>query len=166
MKVGRIAITYSGLLLAAAVGLSFVHPWGDLRDVDARGELFGGSEVPHGVKEVLEQKCADCHSNRTHWPVYSRLAPGTWLMEHDVSGGRAALNFSRWQEMRTEERVDALSRIAAEVRSEEMPPTAYTMMHPTRHISDTEKQEVAAWARAERRRLRAAAEAAKEMSGQ
>ena len=85
--VGRIAITYGGLVLAAAVGLSFVHPWGDVRNVDERGEMFGGSEVPRGVREVLEQKCADCHSNRTHWPVYSRLAPGTWLMEHDVSEG-------------------------------------------------------------------------------
>jgi len=162
--VGRIAITYGGLVLAAAVGLSFVHPWGNLRNVDAGGELFGGSEVPQVVQQVLERKCADCHSNRTHWPVYSRLAPATWLMEHDVSEGRQALNFSRWHEMRVEERIDALSRIAAEIRSEEMPPTAYTMMHPTRHISDAEKQQVAAWARAERRRLRAAGQ--KEMSGQ
>ena len=166
MMVGRIAMTYGGLLLAAAVGLSFVHPWGDVRDVDARSELLGGSEVPQGVKRVLEQKCADCHSNRTHWPLYSRLAPGTWLMEHDVSEGRAALNFSRWQEMDPEGRVDALSRIAAEVRSEEMPPTAYTLMHPTRHISDEEKQEVALWARAERRRVRAVAEGQKEIKGQ
>jgi len=76
------------------------------------------------------------------------------------------LNFSRWQQMRDDERIDALSRIAAEVRSEEMPPTAYTMMHPTRRISDEEKQEVALWARAERRRLRTDAETHKEMSGQ
>ena len=166
MRVGKVAITYGSLVLAAAVGLSFVHPWGDLRNVDAQGELFGGSDVPREVRQVLEQKCADCHSNQTHWPVYTRLAPGTWLMEHDVNEGRRSLNFSRWQQMRAEERIDALSRIAAEVRSQEMPPTAYTMMHPTRHISDEEKQAVAAWARAERRRLRAAAEAEKETSGQ
>lgn len=164
--VGRIAATYGSLVLAAAVGLSFVHPWGDLRNVDARAEMFAGSEVSQGVRQVLEQKCADCHSNRTHWPIYSRLAPGTWLIEHDVNEGRQALNFSRWQQMRADERIDALSRIAAEVRSEEMPPTAYTMMHPMRHISMEEKQEVAEWARSERRRLRAAAEAEKETSGQ
>ena len=164
--VGRIAISYGGLLLAAAVGLSFVHPWGDVRSAQGSGELLKGSEVPQDVRQVLEKKCADCHSNQTHWPVYSRLAPGSWLMEHDVHEGRAALNLSRWEQMRVEERIDALSRIAAEVRSEEMPPTAYTMMHPTRHISDDEKQQVALWARAERRRLRAAAEAEKETSGQ
>jgi cytochrome c len=164
--VGRIALTYGGLLVAAAVGLSFAHPWGNVRDVDAGGELLGSSEVPQNVRQVLERKCADCHSNQTHWPVYSRLAPGTWLMERDVSEGRAALNFSRWKVMSPEERVDALSRIAAEVRSEEMPPTAYTMMHPGRHISNQEKQEVALWARAERRRVRAAAEGQKGIKGQ
>ncbi|HXS77958.1 MAG TPA: heme-binding domain-containing protein [Terracidiphilus sp.] len=159
-------MTYGALLLAAAVGLSFVHPWGDVRNGGEHAELLKGSDVPQDVRQVLEKKCADCHSNQTHWPVYSRLAPGSWLMEHDVNDGRAALNLSRWEQMRVEDRVDALSRIAAEVRSEEMPPTAYTMMHPTRHISDEEKQILAIWARAERRRLRAAAEVEKETSGQ
>ena len=148
------------------VGLSYVHPWGDVRNVSANRELLGGSEVPQEVRQTIEMKCGDCHSNGTHWPAYSRLAPGSWLMERDVSEGRAALNFSRWEEMRAEERIDALSKIAAEVRSEEMPPTAYTMMHPGRRIGDAEKQEIAAWARAERRRLRAAIESQKETTGQ
>ena len=87
-------------------------------------------------------------------------------MEHDVHDGRSALNLSKWEALGTDQQIDALSRIAAEIRSEEMPPTAYTMMHPTRHISDEEKQRVALWARTERRRLRAAAEVEKEKSGQ
>jgi cytochrome c len=162
----RIASMFGGILLAAAAGLSFVHPWGDVRNVGKEGEVLGGSDVPQQVRQVLETKCADCHSNRTHWPMYSRLAPGSWLMEHDVSEGRAALNFSRWENLRPEERIDALSKIVAEVRSEEMPPMAYTMMHPRRHVSDLEMQTIAAWARGERRRLRSAVEAKKEMSGQ
>lgn len=164
--VGRIVIVYGGLAVALAVGLSFAHPWGDVRNAAANGDLLKGSDVPREVREVLERKCGDCHSNGTHWPVYSRVAPGSWLMEHDVSEGRAALNLSRWESMRTEERIDALSRIAAEIRSEEMPPTAYTMMHPSRKVSDFEKQQVATWARTERKRLRAASQRQKEMSGQ
>ncbi len=160
----KIGVVFGGFLLATAVVLSFVHPWGDVRD--AGGELLEGSDVPKDVMQVIETKCADCHSNRTHWPVYSRLAPGSWLMEKDVSEGRAALNLSRWQEMRAEERIDALSKIAAEMRSGKMPPTAYTVMHPMRHVSDEEKQTLTAWARAERRRLRTAAEAEKETGGQ
>jgi cytochrome c len=162
----RIVSIFGGVLLAAGVGLSFVHPWGDVRNVGAKGELLGGSDVPPDVRQVLESKCADCHSNRTHWPVYSRLAPGSWLMEHDVSEGRAALNLSRWDSLGSEDRIDALSRIAAEMRSAEMPPTAYTLMHPSSHVSDGEIRRITTWARAERRRLKEAAEIPKETSGQ
>jgi cytochrome c len=164
--VGRISGIFVGVLFAAGVGLSFVHLWGDVRNAGAERELLGGSDVPSDVRQILEMKCADCHSNRTHWPLYSRSAPGSWLMEHDVREGRAALNFSQWEVMRTEERINALSRIAAQVRSAEMPPTPYIVMHPTRRITDLEKQKIAAWAREERRRLRSAAETQEEMIGQ
>jgi len=155
-----------GVLIAGSMSLSTVHPWGDVRSAGAEGELLDGSNVSPDVRQMLETKCADCHSNRTHWPVYSRLAPGSWLMERDVSKGRAAVNFSRWGSMRPEEHIDVLSRIAAEVRSAEMPPRPYTMMHPGAHISELEKQGIATWARAERRRLRSAAEAQKEIKAQ
>jgi cytochrome c len=163
---GKISFILVGVGVAAAVGLSFVHPWGDVRDVGADGGMFAASDAPQDVKQVLESKCVDCHSNRTHWPVYSRMAPGSWLMEHDVSKGRAALNFSRWRRMGSEERIDALSRIAAEVRSAEMPPKPYILMHSSRRVSELEKQRIATWARAERKRLRSAAEPEKETGGQ
>ena len=162
----RIISVFAAILLASAVGLSFVHPWGDVRRVSTGDELLGGSNVPADVRQLVETKCADCHSNRTHWPVYSRLMPGSWLIERDVSEGRAALNFSSWRYMRTEERIDALSRIAAEVRGSEMPPRQYTMMHPTSRVSELEKQRIAAWARLERKRLRSVAEGEKEIKGQ
>ncbi len=130
MRTTQIISAFAAILFAAALGLSFVHPWGDVRSVSAEGELLGGSNLPPDVRQMLETKCADCHSNRTHWPVYSRLMPASWLVERDVSEGRAALNFSRWQGMQAKEQIDALSRIAAEVRGAEMPPKQYTLMHP------------------------------------
>ena len=126
----RRTIAAAGVFLAASVGLSLVHPWGDLRNVSSPRELLGGSAVPQDVRGILETKCADCHSNRTHWPVYSRLAPGSWLMEHDVHEGRSAMNLSDWTAMTAEDRVSALTRIAAEVRSGEMPPGPYSCFDP------------------------------------
>jgi hypothetical protein len=38
--------------------------------------------------------CFDCHSNQTVWPWYSNIAPMSWLIQHDVDEGRAALNWS------------------------------------------------------------------------
>ena len=49
------------------------------------------------TRALAKQACFDCHSNETEWPAYSRVAPVSWLIQHDVSEGRAVLNFSEWQ---------------------------------------------------------------------
>ena len=38
--------------------------------------------------------CFDCHSNETHWPWYSYIAPVSWVIVRDVNQGREQLNFS------------------------------------------------------------------------
>lgn len=150
----RVAVLAAAFSITASICLSFVHPWGNLRSLPQESELLGGSDIPQDVRQTLERKCADCHSNRTHWPVYSRLAPGSWLMEHDVRMGRSAINLSEWTAMPTEEKISALTRIAAEARSGEMPPRAYAVMHPANRLSNTEKLSIATWTKAERKRLR------------
>lgn len=154
---------------AASLSLALVHPWGNLRNVDSNGEILGtssaASSVSDDLRTMIETKCGDCHSNQTHWPMYSRFAPASWFMEHDVHAARAAMDLSRWSEMPAEDRIAALTRIAAEVRSGQMPPRSYAFMHPASRIADSEKQEIESWARAERKRLRAANEG-KETSGQ
>jgi hypothetical protein len=37
-------------------------------------------DAPAEVKTILERSCFDCHSNRTRWPGYSRVAPVSWLV--------------------------------------------------------------------------------------
>lgn len=46
-------------LVTAIVGLSLVHPWGDLRGVDSSGEILGGAVIPANVRSMIETKCAD-----------------------------------------------------------------------------------------------------------
>jgi hypothetical protein len=36
------------------------------------------------TRDLARQACFDCHSNKTDWPVYARVAPASWLLEHDV----------------------------------------------------------------------------------
>src|SRR6478735_10619944 len=48
------------------------------------------------TRELAARACFDCHSNLTKWPWYSNVAPVSWLIQRDVDGGRAALNFSEW----------------------------------------------------------------------
>jgi cytochrome c len=150
---GRVAIGLGSVMLAASVGLSFVHPWGNVRDTDQGGEILAGSSIPTNLRATIEAKCTDCHSNRTHWPVYSRLAPASWLIERDVYKGRSALNLSMWSRMSAEEQIAAVTRMVAEVRSGEMPPGSYASMHPATRLTSTEKQDIVAWGRSERKHL-------------
>ena len=45
---------------------------------------------------VARVSCYDCHSNESEWPVYSYVAPMSWLVRNDVEEGRSELNFSEW----------------------------------------------------------------------
>ena len=147
---GNIAL---GVVIAVAV-LSTIHPWGNLRADAPSTTLLDGSAVPPNVHAVLDQKCADCHSENTHWPAYSRIAPASWLIERDVHDGRTHLNLSEWQHYSAEDQVTLLNRIAAEVRSGQMPVKRYLVLHPQARLSAEEQQLVYDWAKAERKQIR------------
>lgn len=143
------------LAFVASIALSLVHPYGDVRAGTGRGDaLLGGATVPPEVLNVLSTKCADCHSSNTHWPLYSRIAPGSWLMESDVAGGRTHLNLSEWQHYSPENRIQLLSRIASEARGGQMPPRNYLLLHPNARLSAAEQDLLYGWAKSERRRLK------------
>ena len=84
-----------------------------------------GANIPGPVRTILENKCADCHSDNTKWPAWGYFAPGSWLMERDVHEAREHLDMSRWQSLDQQTQTELLSKIASEARSGEMPPKQY-----------------------------------------
>ena len=64
------------------------------------------------------------------------------------------MNLSRWDEYTIEEQQDLLSRIGAVVRSREMPPARYTLIHGNAKLSPAQREDIYRWAHAERRRLK------------
>jgi|SRR5580704_3044098 cytochrome c len=154
MSPARIAVALGSVLVASIV-LSSIHPWGNLRGgVRANTPLLDGTAVPGEVREVLEQKCADCHSENTRWPAYSRVAPASWLIERDVHQGRVHLNMSQWTNYSPEDQADLLARIASEVRSGQMPVKQYLVLHPGARLSPREQQMIYDWAKSERKHIR------------
>jgi cytochrome c len=142
--------------IVATAGLLFscVHPWGNLGTGVQGGQILAGSAAPDEVRSVVEKKCGDCHSDETRWPLYSHVAPVSWLVEHDVFAGRSAMNLSHWAGIPADGRIAALARIAAEVRNGEMPPRPYVLLHPANRLTAIDKQQIVAWTRAERKRVR------------
>ncbi len=143
-------------MLALSVLLSFIHPWGNLRtSAQTGGVILAGVDVPADVRQVLETKCSDCHSANTHWPLYGRMAPGSWLMERDVHEGREHLNLSNWQQYDLETQAGLLTKIGSEARSGQMPVKQYLLLHPQARLTPAEQQLLYGWARTERKRVRA-----------
>jgi hypothetical protein len=95
---------------------------------------------PPEVEAVMRRACFDCHTNETRWPLYARIAPGSWLMARDVHKGRSHLNFSKWADVDEDERQDDRDNAWDQIQSGEMPPWFYVLpMHPDAKLSDADK---------------------------
>lgn len=90
------------------------------------------------TRVLAKQACFDCHSNETEWPAYARLAPVSWLIQRDVSEGRAVLNFSEWQRPQEE-----AAKAAEELLEGEMPLRIYRLMHAHARLSAAERERLA-----------------------
>ena len=109
------------------------------------GPVEADVKAPPEVESILRRACYDCHSNETVWPGYSRVAPASWLVAHDVHDGRNELNFSIWNRYDTVMRRKKLDRARDEVKSGDMPPAYYVWMHPNARLSDADKALLERW---------------------
>lgn len=90
------------------------------------------------TREATRGACFDCHSNHTVWPAYAKVAPISWLLQHDVEEGRAALNFTEWQ--RPQEHA---KDVREQVGENHMPPLIYRVMHSGARMSAEERAALA-----------------------
>jgi mono/diheme cytochrome c family protein len=90
---------------------------------------------PGPAEQLMRTSCGDCHTNLTKWRWYSNVAPISWLVAKDVSGGRKHLNFSEWNKPQSD-----LSRLLDTIDSGSMPPLQYTLPRPSSKLSAAEKQ--------------------------
>ena len=103
--------------------------------------------APEDVDAILRRACYDCHSNETRWPLYSYIAPISWLVVGHVNEGRGDLNFSEWPTFDFELQELALSDIAEQVSEGKMPLQSYTLIHRDAKLSDEERELLLGWAR-------------------
>lgn len=137
------------------IALSFVHPFGNPRSVSGSpGQVFAGAQIPEALRELVQRKCGNCHSESVEWPFYSQVAPMSWLVERDVSEARAHMNLSRWDAYGNQDKLGLLARLATKARSGEMPPARYTAIHRDSKLLPNEQDALYEWTKAERKRLR------------
>jgi cytochrome c len=130
------------VIVASVAALGHLHPFGDPRVESAKGldTLLHGATMPAQARAVLVAKCADCHSNETRWPVYSWIAPGSWLIERDIVEARKKMNLSRWEEMPVETQEVWAAEIAQQAKGGKMPPIQYLAVHWDARLSNADVQ--------------------------
>jgi hypothetical protein len=139
-----------GALLIAATQVVPTPP-GDNPPIDPASAIEAHIELPETIAATLDRSCMDCHSNRTRWPWYSRVAPGSWLVRSDVATARSVLNLSEWtlHAPTPEMGVGLLAAACASIQSGRMPPPRYLLLHPSARLSDQERDRFCKWAQEE-----------------
>lgn len=84
------------------------------------------------TRAVVKKACFDCHSNETNWPWYSRVAPASWLMQHEVDAARAKLNFSEWRRGLDADDIEAALK-------RRMPLGLYATMNPHARLGPSDR---------------------------
>jgi len=104
--------------------------------------------APPAVTAVLRASCYDCHSHETRWPWYSRVAPISWLVAHDVEDARERLNFSLWGSYEAKRQQRLAEEIWEEVEEGEMPLPIYLVAHPDARLSPGDREVLRSWSAA------------------
>ena len=151
MALGRRRLLFGAVIVVVAI--QFFRPQTDNPTTDPQRTIFAGADLPADVAAILERSCADCHSHDTEWPWYSRVAPASWLVAHDVDEARSHLNFSRWADYEPYRQHTLLGEICEEVEEGEMPLWYYVPLHGEAALSEADRATLCDWTRQARSAL-------------
>ena len=145
------------LLVVAFIGIQFKHASLTNPGFSAADSLQANVHMNEQVEGILNKACADCHSNQTHWPWYSNIAPVSWYVVDHVNHGRKHLNFSEWTKKSPHSpnatAQNHLQAICTEAQNGSMPLSSYTVIHRSAKLTDDEINTLCDWALAEKERL-------------
>jgi len=102
-------------------------------------------KAPKEVGSILQKGCYDCHSNETKWPYYSNIAPISFFVGTHVKKGRKALNFSIYNQIKDDIKVQRLKRAIFMVKTERMALPSYVSAHEEAKLSKDEKNILINW---------------------
>lgn len=102
--------------------------------------------VPDNINLILANSCYDCHSNNTNYRWYDFIQPARLLVELHIKNGKENLNFSEFGNYSKRKQINKLSRIAKQIKANEMPLASYTFLHSNAKINASQKQALISWA--------------------
>lgn len=97
------------------------------------------------VQKILSSKCYDCHTNKTNYPWYSKIAPLSFWINHHVEEGKEHLDLSNWSNYNVKRKIHKLEELVEEVEEDKMPLESYEILHGG--LSLSEKNKLIKWAK-------------------
>jgi len=107
--------------------------------------VVGDLAAPPEVASILRRACYDCHSNETRWLWYSRLAPVSWVVVHDVDEARKELNLSHWTQMPPKRQAIAPQKMLDKIDTGAMPLPRYLWVHPQARLTAEDIDTIRRW---------------------
>src|SRR4051794_7076746 len=134
------------------VGAQFMAPRKTNPPVIREHTVEANTSMTPAAAAVLRRACMNCHSNETHWPVYSYLPPFSWMVTRDVENARKVMNFSEWSTKAGRRPGLAASFLAAactDMKVRRMPTAPYVVAHPEAKLSKADVDCFCSWTREE-----------------
>lgn len=132
------------VLLVALVAIQFLPV--DKNNAETHEvQVFEAETQPSAeVKSILTAKCYDCHSNKTAYPWYAKVAPvSLWIADH-VEEGKEHLDLSNWANYKAKRKEHKLEEVYEEVEEGKMPLKSYKYLHGD--LTDSERELLVNWA--------------------
>lgn len=137
-------VIFIGFIVIQFIRPDFTNP-----PVNAADTLEKSTQVPENIKVILNRSCADCHSNETKYPWYSKIQPSAWFLKDHIDEGRREMNLSVWNTYEPRRKKKKFEEICEQVESKEMPLPSYLWIHGDAKMSDAEIKAVCDWTKAE-----------------
>ena len=142
-------------LFAAFIAVQFYRPDFTNPPVVEGENLLAENQVPENVKAILVRSCADCHSNETVYPWYSKISPASWFLADHINEGRREMNFSTWNKSENRRKKKKLEEICEQIESGQMPLPSYLWIHRSAKLSAEEIKTLCDWTNQERQKISA-----------
>ena len=134
------------IVVALLIVAQLVRPDMALPDSDPAHAINNAVAVPPNVDAILKRSCYDCHSSKTRWPWYAKIAPSSWLLARDVREARKELSFSEFATYAPRKQYRKLEEACDQVKEGEMPLNSYLWIHKDAELTQAQKDMIVNWA--------------------
>jgi mono/diheme cytochrome c family protein len=107
-------------------------------------------QAPPQIRQILRKDCYSCHSDERRLSWFDQIAPGYWLVRHDILTAREHLNFSTLGSKPAAMQKATLYEAVNMIQLGAMPLPKYLALHPEAKVTPEElatlKAYLAPWA--------------------